>query len=74
MRKLFAAAAVAVLMLAGMPAEARGSHYVHGYHRHNGTYVPPHYARNPVRRHHAKPRGETCWRTNRHTGAHFRIC
>lgn len=19
-------------------------------------------------------RGETCWRTNRHTGAHFRIC
>ena len=22
--------------------------------------------------HHA--RGETCWRTNRHTGAHFRIC
>ncbi len=22
----------------------------------------------------AKHRGETCWRTNRHTGQHFRIC
>ncbi len=21
-----------------------------------------------------KYRGETCWRTNRHTGQHFRIC
>ena len=43
-------------------AWGRHSHYSHSrQHHHHRSYSH-------------KYRGETCWRTNRHTGARFRIC
>lgn len=37
-----------MLICFSMTAFARyGVHYVHGYYRHNGTYVRGHYAGNP---------------------------
>jgi hypothetical protein len=60
--------AIVMLGLVAAPAAARSYHYHYAHHRayHAGHYGYHHRARHP--------RGETCWRTNRHTGAHFRIC
>jgi hypothetical protein len=45
MKLLLAGAALA--LFAFDAASAQGSHYVQGYTRSNGTYVPPHYQTNP---------------------------
>jgi hypothetical protein len=55
MKLVTAASAVAILAGTISPSSAQyygtGSnpedHYVSGYTRHNGTYVPPHYQTNP---------------------------
>lgn len=52
----------AMILIAAWPLEssARGRH---GYSSHRSGHHASH-----------RSRGESCWRTNRHTHAHFRIC
>lgn len=51
-----------------------GSAEARSYHRHSGFSHHSYHRHSYGFRHHSSRRGETCWRTNRHTGAHFRIC
>jgi hypothetical protein len=37
----------AAVVVVALPAFAQSDHYVDGYTRQNGTYVPPHYQTNP---------------------------